>query len=408
MPQKTPSLISFADLANITQVADCMAAGAPIVGCDPYGRAFQPYVVMPARALSFMGAGIQQTGILGTVLALITLSTVTLLSLLIAREWTRGLPGLVLTQVSLGVAAISPAVLLGVERGQIEQLVMALAVVALITLPRQSGASLIGLASSFIAIATKYLAVGLFLAFVDKSVLKRRHWVILTAATASLIFLLLNIPELRTAAEASRSGVPQTSVSAFGLTASIATTLSLHSLAESPPEGVAKQWAMLRIVGLAIFAVAVVASTYLLRAVTLPRPLTVSWTLTIGSGGVLLLPYVLGSSHDYRLIFLVPLIAGAGIWGGSSASGPRAHLPWLLIGLATAAAATSTSMVPTPQGWQWPPWSLVLGDICLFGLLTITLSLVLIAFWRSMGARAELPLLRFDTSTPLQSSINER
>ena len=40
----------------------------------------------------------------------------------------------------------------------------------------------------------------------------------------------------------------------------------------------------------------------------------------VGSAGILALPYVLGASHDYRQVFLLPLIVGALLW--------FAGLPW--------------------------------------------------------------------------------
>ena len=74
-----PSVIDwptgFGDLANVTDTADCLRAGEPLEGCDPYGRPFQPYVVLPARVLAALGLGLAQTGILGV--ALFTVATVT-------------------------------------------------------------------------------------------------------------------------------------------------------------------------------------------------------------------------------------------------------------------------------------------------------------------------------------------
>ena len=359
--------------------------------------------MLPAQTLSFLGIGTQQTGLLGALLAVITLSTVALLALLLARKWKFGLFGLVLAQALLSIAAISPGVILGVERGQIEQLTMALVVIALITLPRSSGVGVIGIATSFFATITKYLTIGLFLAFLSKSTLTRRHWAVLVAMASSALFLLLSVPELQTAADASRSGVPQTTVSAFGLTASLATPLSMSALDELPSQGAVDNWAKLRVAGLLIFAVGITVTTYLLRRITLPPQFSVGWTLTIGSGGVLLLPYLLGSSHDYRLIFLVPLIGGAGIWCGSTVRGLSRKVPWLVTGLATGAAATSASMVPTPQGWQWPGWALVAGDVCLFGVMVISASLVAISLWRSLDGNGGVKPARFRPSTRSKS-----
>ncbi len=373
----TPSPTSFADLANITLTADCIAQGTPVEPCDPYGRPFQPYAVLPARLLSWLGIGLDDTGTLGILLAFTTVGMVIGLAILLARSWQRGAAGLLFTQTAIALTAISPAVVLGMERGQIEQLTAALVVIALLTLTSTTRTRWLGVLTSLLATMTKYLTVGMFLAYTNRETLTNRRWAPIIAIVLSATFLLVSLPSVLQAADTSGSGNPQTSMSAFGLTATIATPLSGSPLFYGPPEHVAAMWSTLRIIGIVIFAVLVILFFFLLKRTRLPKMSTPAWTLTIGSGGVLLLPYLIGSSHDYRLVFLIPLIAGAGMWLGSTANrGFRAIATFIVIAC-TLSAITSASMLPTPQGWRWPMWAVVVADTGLAAVLALMLALVL-------------------------------
>lgn len=386
MAPMTPSPTSFADLANITLTADCIAQGSPVEPCDPYGRPFQPYAVLPARVLASMGIGLDQTGILGVLLAFTTVAMIIGLAILLARSWQRGATGLILTQVAITLAAISPAVVLGMERGQIEQLTVALVVIALLTLASQRHTRWLGVIMSLLATMTKYLSVGMFLAFANRTTFTHRRWAPLIAAGLSAAFLVISLPSVLKAAETSGSGNPQTSMSAFGLTATIATPLSGSPLYYGPPENVAAIWPSLRIIGLIFFIALVVALFFAVRGLALPRTNTPAWTLTIGSGGVLLLPYLIGSSHDYRLIFLIPLIAGAGIWFGTDTNRRGRTVAAFTIAACTLSAITSASMLPTLQGWRWPTWVVITGDFGLATVLALVLVLMLLRLMR--GDRA--------------------
>lgn len=377
MPLMTPSPTSFADLANITATSDCIAQGAPLADCDPYGRPFQPYVVLPARVLALMGLGLPDTGALGALLAMSYVATVALLAGVIAGKWRSGLPGLYLIQAMLALGAVSPGPILGMERGQIEQPVMLLVVVSLILLPRSGTASWLGAVASFLATAIKYLTVGMFLAFFNRQTIVRRNWAVIFGGVASLGFLVLSIPQLRQAAATSDSGTPQTTMSAFGLTNSVATPLSGSPLYYYPPDDVAAAWPLLRVVGIVIFAVVVVALIPLVRRITLPATESLAWTLTVGSGGVLLLPYLIGSSHDYRLIFLLPLMTGLALWWNEVGSTASGKIALAAVGLSTVALATSAAMLPAAFGLMWPTWVIILGDLSLLLVLSLIAALAI-------------------------------
>lgn len=385
----TSSSTSFADLANITFTADCLANGQPIEACDPYGRPFQPYVVLPARVLAALGLGTESTAAIGVLLGFITVALVAGLAFLVAAHWRSGAIALYGTQIALALGAISPGVILGIERGQIESLTAVFVVTSLVLFTKPTAIRWLGVPLSLAATALKYLTVGMFLAFANRAVLTRRNWAVLAGVIASGVFLNFSIPQLRQAAATSGSGTPQTTMSAFGLTNTIATPLSGPTLNYFPPAEIADAWPTLRIVGLILFAVVTAALYLLVRRIELPPTNSLAWVLIIGSGGVLLLPYLIGSSHDYRLVFLLPLIAGAGLWWTSSPTTKTGLLPPALVLAATLALVTSAAMLPTPQGWRWPTWLVVLGDIGLFGILAVVTSLALAAALRT-GSRATL------------------
>ena len=63
----------FGDLAFITATASCFstenAGGAiDLDTCDPYGRPYTPYGLIPGKVLAFFGLGFEQTWILGITL----------------------------------------------------------------------------------------------------------------------------------------------------------------------------------------------------------------------------------------------------------------------------------------------------------------------------------------------------
>ena len=377
MPTTTPSPTSFADLANITHTADCVAQGLPIEPCDPYGRPFQPYVVLPGRVLAALGLGTESTGTIGSVLGFVTVALVAGLAFLVASRWQRSAKSLFGTQMALTLGAISPGVILGIERGQIESLTALLVVLSLIAFTSSPGVRWLGVPASLLSTALKYLTVGMFLAFANSETIAKRKWSVITGVAVSSAFLLVSIPQLRQAAQTSNSGVPQTTMSAFGLTNAIASPLSGPTLSYFPPTNVAEAWPTLRLIGFILFAVAIAGIYLIVRRLELPPANSLAWVLTIGSGGVLLLPYLIGSSHDYRLIFLIPFIAGLGLWWGGTPGVRANRLTLVLIAPATLALATSASMLPTPQGWRWPTWLVILGDIGLFTILAITAALAL-------------------------------
>jgi hypothetical protein len=380
LPSATPTTVSFGDLANITATAECIAAQTPIENCDPYGRPFQPYVELPAQILNTFGLGANNIQALGLSLALIFLITITALAVVLATTWQKSFTRLLAAQALIALISISPASMLAVERGQIEQLTLALVVFALITFSitqhsRYSPLKYLGSVSSFLATTTKYLSIGMFLPFIHRNMFIRKNAPIFIGLILSAIFILISLPSVLQATETSGANDPKTTKSAFGITTLLATAYSGENLMYESSNEVINNWQTITIASYALFITATIAWTAIL--ITARNKKTAAnnneanereqlpWILTLGSGGVLLFPYLLGSNHDYRLIFLIPLAVGVALL-----SSQRPVVGTLMAVCAGIAAVTSAPMIPTPGGLIWPTSALVVGDASLLILLS--------------------------------------
>ncbi len=370
LPAKTTSTVSFGDLANITATAGCLANQIDIEECDPYARPFQPYVVLPARILNFFNLGIEDTWTIGITLAAIFFITITSLAVLVSTSWTRSTPQLFAIQALLALITIAPASMLAVERGQIEQLTLGLVVVALIALSAGSPrVKFIGSITSLVATITKYLSVGMFLPFLNLSLFAKWNRAALLGLVLSALFLISSIPDVLTAASTSGASQPQTTKSAFSVTTLLATILTGSDFSYDPTPEVVDNWTTIKLISYAIFIALLITWLVALRLYGSGKkslPITSrAWILTMGSGGVLLFPYLLGNSHDYRLIFLIPLVTGALLL---SQEHPLIGITLTIT--ATISALTSASMIPTPNDFKLAPDLIIVGDLSLMILLS--------------------------------------
>ena len=390
MEAKTPSSTSFADLSNITATADCLSAGSDYTLCDPYGRPFQPYVVIPARILETLGLGTNSTGTLGWLLAMIFVLTLGFLGLVLARLWRGSKGGLIAAQLVLAGAAVTPPAMLAIERGQIEIIAFALAAVALVLLTMKSTLpNLIGAILGALTAWLKYFAIGLFAPFISRETFRRRSSIWAMAGLAlGAVFLLISWNDINQAAAASRADLPATSKSQFGASALVSTIRSDSPIGYAPSPAVIEQWDSIRLAGIITVVVAVLIALALTKrpVIALGSTPEVIPALLLGSAGILALPYVLGSSHDYRLIFLLIGLTATLAWISHS-RGPVRRLSQLLVIAALLALATGASMTPTPNGFIWGKWALVVGDVALLFLLATSAAIWLRRLiYRSAGA----------------------
>lgn len=376
MVPTNPETTSFADLKAILATSLCMQQHVDYTTCDPYGRPFTPYVVLPARILAFLGRSLDDATVLGVALAVVLVLTVAALGLVLAASWRGRLPGLIVGQCVLALAAVTAPVMLAVERGQVEIITLTLSVVALLALSRHNvGWRVGGAVAAVLAVVSKFFAIGIFAPFLRRG---RVNWLAVGALVVSAAFLVLSWSDLSQAAGTSRTDEPATSRSQFGAMALIATLLSSDPITGVPSAAVVEHWSWVRAGSWAITVAAI-----LVAAFALPKPLidalddaVTARVLLIGSAGILVLPYVLGASHDYRQVFLLPLIVGALLWT-SATSGSARWIPALVAGAALISLVTGASMILTPSDsmWHatlmWPKWGLVAGDVALLFALAV-------------------------------------
>lgn len=376
MVPTNPETTSFADLKAILATSLCMQQAVDYTTCDPYGRPFTPYVVLPARILAFTGRSLDDATALGIALAVVLVVTVAALGLVLAAAWRGRLPGLIVGQFVLALAAITAPVMLAVERGQVEIITLALAVVALLALSRDRiGWRITGAVAAVIAVASKFFAVGVFAPFLRRG---RINWLAVAALAASLVFLVGSWSDLSQAAGTSRTDEPATSRSQFGAMALIATLLSSDPITGVPASTVVEHWSWVRVGGWAITLTAILIAAFALPTSVIATldGAEAARVLVIGSAGILALPYVLGASHDYRQVFLLPLIVGALLWA-SAASGAARWIPALVAAAALVSLLTGASMILTPSDsmWHatlmWPKTGLVAGDLALLFVLAV-------------------------------------
>ena len=367
-----PSVIGwstgFADLAYITATADCLGAGTDITTCDPYGRPFTPYTVIPSSVLNALGLGLQQTGVLGVGLAVIWVALVGALSVLVVTRWQRvgasGAVGLIAALAAITLVAISPAVLLGVERGTVDILIAALAAAGLLLFARPASGAVtktVGAIALLIASILKYFAVGVFAVFLAP---RRWSWIGAAAGAATVVFLIWNFEDLLVAQGTARSTIVSTTRIMFSSTTGIVTWLVPDPLAFTPPANQVLNPTLLKAVGALIFLALIALFVALLhKSQTSNKQIDdASWYLIVGGSFILAVPYLLGESNDYRLLFLVLPLAGILVWIGQG--GPQ-RLLWPMVAALVFSCLTGSSMITNDFGFIIPKGVLIVGDITL-------------------------------------------
>lgn len=159
----------FGDLRLVTSAATCIQEGNwSLLGptCDPFGRRFN-YLPIWAESFAALGLGESHTIAIGLAFGFVVIAVLVTPLMLLVRK------GASLLDISLAsLAVVSPPVALQLERGNTEAVILFLAAVAAVLVPRfpQRAAGFLGLATGlkFIPIFTvsallrrSYLVVGL-------------------------------------------------------------------------------------------------------------------------------------------------------------------------------------------------------------------------------------------------------
>jgi hypothetical protein len=299
---------SFLDLRSITSGWECTRRGVQIVAlnpCDPLRRpANYPRLWMwPAR----LGLGQGSTLLLGLLLALLFLGTVVVFM---------GRPSTLLDTVVWSAVIVSPALMLGVERGNADLLVFVVVVCALTAFRSQRALVRAGAHALFLVAAI----LKLFPVFAFATLLRQpRRWLI---GGGGLVVALLAIDVAVTFADIRtiERVLPQQIAFSYGsdvavqaTTAWVAAHAGALSFVAHPSTEHAVRWT----------AVAVVLAGALVVARVWAPPSTheaASWEVDafVAGAAVFAGSFVLEDNFDYRLVFLVLAVPALLRWARGS------------------------------------------------------------------------------------------
>jgi hypothetical protein len=372
----------FGDLAFITATADCFSQGVSDLNtCDPYGRLYTPYGLIPGTVLSWFGLGLSHTGILGSLLALSWVVLVFWLTYRVIHNWDNGNLQLFFAVAAITLFAISPTVMLAVERGTLDILVAALAALGLIgftsTNALKQSASAIAL---FFSVVIKYFAVGVFAPFFAP-----RKWSLIATlgAAATLLFMVFNLGNLRLASEIAGTGGLSTTRLSFSNSTGLVSLLVNDPFAYAAPEEQGLSGFTLRIISMIIFGVITLALLALMRGLhtnfgtSMPN---ISWLLVVGGTFAISIPYMIGSSYDYRLIILFLPLIGFLLWIKESPANSVKVTLWILVFASLLTVLTSASMSVNEYGFIVPRNFIIAGDAALATVLAFGVALFINAW----------------------------
>lgn len=337
--------LAFEDLRQVTYTADCArtAVGWNISfgSCDPWQRPYN-YPEVWARALAILHLGAAQTSYIGYALIVVFGAVVIVLTALANRGKARWS-----TVVMMGLAALSPPSLFAMERGNIDIVVLGLlgAVVILALQRWNAAAAVVGAAM----VLLKLFPIGVIMVIAGMRQRRTESLVVFVAITGIGLFLMQ--PQLQWIL----SGTPQTTRQSFGV--------AVLPLAASALAGETLNPSVARTIGLGGFVAGFVAVRFATSSQTLScrferyRRLVQAAADDAGAritmlagGGCVLVAYLLGTSWDYRLIFMIPVVAG--LLRLRTAAGTPA--------LVAAAAVLAQLYLTFPLGRAVEPWFSVL------------------------------------------------
>ena len=330
---------SFADMRSVTSAWECARAGIEVVPanpCDPWGRpANYPSLWL---APAFLGLGQESTAYLGVATALVFFA-----SFLIVIGRARPLDGLV-----YAAALCSPAVMLGVERGNVDLLLFAVVALGVLLLRRRW-----------------VLAHGLLLAAAVLKLFPLFAWAVLARqprrravlaggvlALALAAYVLATLGEIRAILDA----VPQETQSSYGIAVAVDSAQELVARLElTPLYFLTHPWAgpVGRVV---LVCVGGLLGLWLARRwrargerVAENRHLDAFWA----GAGIFCGTFALFQNYDYRLIFLLLTVPQLLCWAREA----RAAVPlagWALAAIvATLWLGTGVPFAPLGVGEAW-------------------------------------------------------
>lgn len=301
---------NFGDLRLVTATADCVRAdpdwGMDSPTCDPYGRDWN-YPTVWARSFAFLGLGLDRTVAVGYVMIVAFCLACAALAWVAARS-ELGVPAM----CAGALAVLSPSGWLALERGNVDVLVfVVLAVAILLAALGRATASV-----PFLAVAGSWKVFPIAGAIGMVRGLRRVVLYVVVFVVSGGFALAWELPAV---VDRTQRG----NAYAFG-----AAIIPRRALAHV---SISDYWTA-RLVGL-VLVVAGMAVLLLVDRAAARRGLdslgAVAHRIDAGAGpralflvggGTFLFSYAMGSSWDYRLIFLIPVVLALGTAGSRVAS----------------------------------------------------------------------------------------
>ena len=295
----------FGDLRIVMIASQCAAAdpawNLETPPCDP-GMAIYNYPSIWAKALGAFGADGGWTTNVAVVLVVVFALSLSTLTFLALRHGSQ-----TMTVTAMTMAGLLPPVLLGYERGNIDLAVFGVLTVSIALYvwgAARSSAVALGIAT-----ALKLFPLGGAAMLMMRGP-RRTSTLVVFAVTASLGLAFVVRDLIPIAAR-----TPQIDGASFG--AGLLPILASTRLHWPPTVGTAKM------LGLILLAVSILVIAIAARAARGTRAMAAcaamaaelradrtSSALVLAGGGTFVMAYIVGPSYDYRLIFLIPAIAG--------------------------------------------------------------------------------------------------
>lgn len=292
----------FADLRQITSAASCISEDPDWTvasdSCDPFGRQFN-YPSLIARVLAFMGIGYEHSGVLGASLLLVFAASVGLILYLLQPS-----SGDIFFHSASIAAVISPPVWLLLERGNSDIFVLFLLCLGLaLAAGKGYPYAMVPLMLATVLKAFPFAALVVFFS-------RGRRGIILVSVFTAVVagYVALTWDEWMVAV----ASTPRPVDGGFGVTAApdwVSEWFGLQTnTAVSHSAGLAVLASSLALI---VFgrsrAIRDVRAVIRLTSERLANVRMAKYFF-VGSSAVVISVYLLGSSWDYRLVFLIPVV----------------------------------------------------------------------------------------------------
>ncbi len=349
---------TYADLRQVTATAGCITSdptwSMKSMTCDPFGRGYN-YPSLWAHGFAILGIDESSTELVALVFIGFFVGAILLVSLLSTWSVQPSVPLL-----SVSAAALAPPTWLALERGNIDLLVF-------VTVTLTALASILHrglLPPTLLAIASvlKIFPAGAALILLrDRKHHPRSLWVFIGLMAVGSAFVVKEVPLIG-------QRTPQPTGAAFG--ASLLFQIMWNRLGLPESSVIPRLLGVLAFACMFLFVVVLVtrlpkAEQSISQAINGISRDRIASTLVLVGGGSFIFAYLLGTNYDYRLMFMILLVAGL------ARSARHALSPTFLLMSAIIVQLWLGFPMPVPY------WLQIFSDFIWFGLAPVVGFLIL-------------------------------